>query len=145
MVMRHPKVHSHGRFELCRGPWSLWGPRGMAKARFAGMFLLGRAARLHQMYRMMAPAGVTFPVPSGGTPGRHAHGCLLSPSGHRAEHEVSCSWTEWSSAVSAHVGDCRDGLPSLSKWTVRGFALRVECTGPRRHVGESAPKLGPSG
>ena len=49
---------------------------------------------LQQMYRMMASAGVIIPAPSGGTPGRHEHGCLLSSSGHRAEHEVARSWTE---------------------------------------------------
>ena len=43
---------------------------------------------------MMASAGVIIPAPSGGTPGRHAHVCLLSPSGQRAEHEVARSWTE---------------------------------------------------
>ena len=31
--------------------------------------------------------------------------CLLSPSGHRAEHEVARSWTERSGALSAQVGD----------------------------------------
>ena len=49
---------------------------------------------LRQMYRMMASAGVIIPAPSGGTPGRHPHGCLSSPSGQRAEHEVARSWTE---------------------------------------------------
>ena len=49
---------------------------------------------LQQMYRMMASAGVVIPALSGGTPGIHAHGFLLSPSGHRAE--VTPSWTEWS-------------------------------------------------
>ena len=38
--------------------------------------------------------GVIIPALSGGTPGRHAHVCLLSPSGQRTEHEVARSWTE---------------------------------------------------
>ena len=46
--------------------------------------------------------GVTSPAPSGGTPGRHVHGCLLSPSGHRAEHEVARSWTNRSSRPKGH-------------------------------------------
>ena len=49
---------------------------------------------LQQMYRMMASAGVIIPAPSGGTLGRHTHGCLLCSGGHRAEHEVARSWTE---------------------------------------------------
>ena len=48
-------------------------------ARFAGTFLLGLAARLQQMYRKMAPAGVIIPAPAGGTPERHVHGCLSKP------------------------------------------------------------------
>ena len=51
---------------------------------------------LQQLYRMKAPVDVIIPAPAGGTPGRHAHGCLFSPSGHRAEHQVAGSWTEWS-------------------------------------------------
>ena len=49
---------------------------------------------LQHVYRMMAPAGVVIPSPSGGMPGRHVHVCLLSPGGQRAEHEVARSWTE---------------------------------------------------
>ena len=46
---------------------------------------------LQQMCSMVASVGVIIPAPSGGMPGRHAHGCLLSPSGRRAEHEVARS------------------------------------------------------
>ena len=94
-VTRYPEVRGHGRLELCKGTWSLRGPRWMAMARAS--LVRSSLAWLHvlqHVYRMMASAGVIIPAPSGGTPGRHLHGCLLSPSGHRAEHEVARSWTE---------------------------------------------------
>ena len=94
-VTRYPEVRGHGRLELWKGTWSLRGPRWMAMARAS--LVRSSLAWLHvlqHVYRMMASAGVIIPAPSGGTPGRHLHGCLLSPSGHRAEHEVARSWTE---------------------------------------------------
>ena len=132
-VTRHPEVRGRGCLELCKGPWSLRGPREMAMARAS--LVRSSFAWLHvlqQMYRIMAPAGVIIPAPAGGTSERHAHG-------HSAEHE------EGSERTCRGLGARRDGSPSLSKRTVRGFALRVECTGPARHVGESGPKLGPTG
>ena len=49
---------------------------------------------LQHVYRKMASVGVIIPAPSGGTSGRHAYVCVLSPSGQRAEHEGARSWTE---------------------------------------------------
>ena len=87
-----------------------------------GAFLLGLAARLQQMYRMMASAGVINPAPAGGTSGRHVG--------------ETCAWVSFKPKLAfnviAHVSDWEHAetvSPSLSKWTVGGFALRVECTG----------------
>ena len=89
----HRYTYSHP--ELRKRPWPLRGSRGMAMARAS--LVRSSLAWLHvlqQMYRMMASAGVIIPAPLGGTPGRQAHVCLLSPSGQRAEHDVARSWTE---------------------------------------------------
>ena len=59
---------------------------------------------------------------SGGTPGRHPHVCLLSPSGQRAEHEVARSWTERSRPI-GHRPTGFVKVP-LTQWLGAGTKLR---------------------
>ena len=67
---------------FAKAPGPFGEQRGMAMARASLVrSLLVWLQVLQQLYRMMAPAGVIIPAPTGGTPGRHTHACLLSPSG----------------------------------------------------------------
>ena len=113
-------------------------------ARFVGAFLLGLAARLfvRSLYSLRS---LELPAATVGKWRRHHSlrrhkagpgsqlltGCLLSPSGLLY--------------VIAHVRDWEHAETVRRRClrTVRGFALHAECTGPGRHVGESAP--GPTG
>ena len=79
-------------FGSARDPFGGRGEMAMARASLARSSLAWLHVLQH-VYRMMAPADVIIPAPSGGTPGRHVHVCLLSPSGQRGEHEVARSWT----------------------------------------------------
>ena len=88
----------------------------MARASLARSFMAW-VHELQQLHRTMAPAGVIIPF------GRDVgviHMCLSKP-----------EWVLQRERTCRGLRACRDGSPSLSKWTVRGFALRVECTGPR--------------
>ena len=46
-IARLPEVRGHGRLELCKGTWSLRGPRWMAMARASLVCLLGLATAVN--------------------------------------------------------------------------------------------------
>ena len=86
---------------------------GMARASLVRSLLVWPQV-LQQLYRMMASAGVIFPAPSGGTPGR------VSFKPERAFNVI------------AHVRDLEhaETVHRRCLRTVRGVVLQVECTGP---------------
>ena len=85
-------------------------------------------------------------VQNDGSRGRHLSSSFGRDVGETyARVSFTPEWAQSSERTCRGLGACRDGSPSLSEWTVGGFALGMECTGPGRHVGESDPKQGPTG